>query len=627
MPVAAAARAGAFGPVRRFLAPALAALALIVAGCRRGDVEGSCTDCHRGIEPASASHTGCVSCHGGDPTRAGEHDAHRGIYGLASASYAGRWELGCGPCHEHQVRRMKSSHMFTNAGMIAQIQATWEGEGAGGPFAAREGAQVTPSGTPFEHRAVRELDHLSGELYRKFCARCHLAKQNPMTDGGGHPAGCAACHFPYADGAAYRGGDRTMRGRAPHAATHAMQGLPPNAACMRCHHRSGRVALSYQGLHDGNNGLVPTRGGLPGPLPGSDERSFTHIAPDVHYAAGMECIDCHTSREVMGEGFASDRMHGQLEIGCEDCHGDGDRPPRFATVEREHELPLRESRQYGARIRPGFRMALTGKGRPYSNVFATDSGVVVMRKRTGRLLESPVVTGTPEHRIAGHQRLECYACHSRTVVQCYGCHTTYDRRETGWDFIQDRETPGVFSETEDVRTLAPFPLAVVGGDRIATVTPGCQTFVTVVEEDGRMSREEHVAAYRGKPQLRFAPFFGHNTGTRAVGCAECHGNPAFLGFGQHLIERGDVEGTLLCEKRDGKSLDGFLAMDRGAVTAHAAITRDGARPLNGDEVRRVFAVNLCLICHDRAADPIYRTRLDYRALDDSLHRRLLAAGR
>lgn len=613
--------------VRLAAALAFAALAWSGLSCRDAGPDDGCMRCHRGIEPASASHTGCVPCHGGDASARDAAAAHRGLYGLANLSYVGRWELGCGSCHEHQVRRMVSSQMFTNAGMIAQIQATWDGESAGGPFAAREGAQLSPGGERFDHRSVRDLDHLSGELYRKFCARCHVAKHNPATDGGGHPAGCAACHFPYASDAVYRGGDRTMRGKTPHGATHAMQGLPPNEACMRCHHRSGRIALSYQGLNDGNNALVPTRDGRPGPMGGSDERSFTHIAPDAHFEAGMECIDCHTSREVMGEGYASSRMHGQLEVACEDCHGDGTREPTFAAVHREHELPLRESRQYGFRIRPGFRMALTRKGRLYSNVFASDSGVMVVQKRSGRLLKSPLVTGTPEHRIAGHERLGCATCHSRTVVQCYGCHTTYDRRETGWDFIQDRETPGMFSETEDVRTLTPFPLAVGGDGRIATVTPGCQTFVTVVENDGSRSREEWVAPYRGKPQLRFAPFFGHNTGRRAVTCTECHGNPAFLGFGQGVIERGDVRGSLLCEKREGKSLDGFLAMKGGEVSAHAAITREGARPLTGDEVRRVFSVNLCVVCHDRATDPIYRSRLNYSALDDSLHRRLLGAAR
>ena len=159
------------------------------------------------------------------------------------------------------------------------------------------------------------------------------------------------------------------------------------------------------------------------------------------------------------------------------------------------------------------------------------------------------------------------------------------------------------------------------------MTPGCQTFINVIEADGSRSKDEYVALYKGKPQLRFAPFYGHNTGKRAVGCTECHGNPAFLGFGQHVIEEGEVRGTLLCEKNPKKPLDGFVAMEGGRVVAHAAITRAGARPLEHDEVRRVFAVNLCLVCHDEAKDPIYRKGLDYDALDDALHRRLLAGRR
>ena len=74
---------------------------------------------------------------------------------------------------------------------------------------------------------------------------------------------------------------------------------------------------------------MPTRERHARAGPRSDERSFSHVAPDVHFLAGMECIDCHTSREIMGEGYASQDMRGQLEIRCEDCHGDGERPPRF----------------------------------------------------------------------------------------------------------------------------------------------------------------------------------------------------------------------------------------------------------------------------------------------------------
>lgn len=612
---------------RAALALLAAAFALAPIGCRFGAPKASCLRCHDGIETASASHTGCVPCHGGDADGRTKEAAHRGLFGVADPSYPGRWEQGCGPCHQAQLERMRSSQMYTNSGMIAQIQATWEGEGAGHGFAARAGAQFDSAGRPFDEHSVAGLDHLSGELYRKFCARCHLGRQNEATDGSGHPAGCAACHFPYGEGAMYAGGDPTMKGRQPYGPTHAMQGLPPMSACLQCHHRSGRIALTYQGLNDNNNALVPTRHGLPGPRPGSDDRTFTHIAPDAHFAAGMECIDCHTSREIMGDGYASGRMAGQLEIRCEDCHGDGTSAPRFVEVTRESDAPIRESRQYGFRLRPGMRVALTGRGRPYSNVFQRDDSVMVVLKRSGRLLRSPVIAATPEHDVAGHARVACASCHSRSVTQCYGCHTTYDRRETAWDVVQGRETPGAFSETEDVRTLYPFPLALDAHGRVSPVTPGCQTFVTVIREDGVLTKNEEVENFRGKPQLRFAPFFGHNTGTRAVGCAECHGNPTFAGFGQYALERGRIRPTLLCEKNPAKPLDGFLAMDERGVTAHAAIARDGARPLNAAELRRFFAVNLCLDCHDTAQDPVYRKAIDLRALDDSLHRRLLAAGR
>ena len=55
--------------------------------------------------------------------------------------------------------------------------------------AAHAGKLTGPDGRPLDQKSVAELDHLSGELYRKFCARCHVGKQNDATDGSGHPAG------------------------------------------------------------------------------------------------------------------------------------------------------------------------------------------------------------------------------------------------------------------------------------------------------------------------------------------------------------------------------------------------------------------------------------------------------
>jgi hypothetical protein len=318
-------------------------------------------------------------------------------------------------------------------------------------------------------------------------------------------------------------------------------------------------------------------------------------------------------------------MYNQTEIACEDCHGSGDQPPRYREITRENDEALRESRNYKVPLHSGARVIQTARGRSYSNVFFQDGSIWLQGKRSGKLHRSRVITGTPEHTVAGHGRLECYACHSRTSVQCYGCHTRYDKGKVGRDFVKGEETPGAFSETEDYRMLYPFPLAINQRGRISPVTPGCQTFVTVAEADGSQSKTEYVARFRGAQQLRFAPFYSHNTGKAAIGCAECHGNPRFLGFGQNVVEGSSIKGTLICERSDDKPLDGFLTMLSGRVKAYSAVVRENARPLNGAEVKRVLSVNLCLPCHGTARDPIYRKGVNLRALENPLHRRLLSA--
>jgi hypothetical protein len=512
--------------------------------------------------------------------------------------------------------------MYTNAGMIRNIQLNW-GEQATTLFSPGGGQVFDASGNPVELKAVANLDSLAGELYRKYCSRCHIGAENSDAYGASHGAGCAACHFPFTADAVYQGSDPFLFGRSPAAASHRMEPLPDSKVCSRCHNRSGRIALSYTGLYDGNNGLVPTRGGELGPVAISGARNAVHIAPDVHFAKGMECIDCHTSRDVMGDGYSYRNMYLQTEIACEDCHG-GLAPPRTKVLSRENDDALRESAHYARQLHPGSRAVLTAKGRPYSNVYQENGIIYLVGKRSGRIHKSPVITGTPAHTIAGHGRLECYACHSRTVVQCYGCHTSYDRSQTGMDFVKGEETVGAFSETEDYRTLYPFPLALNQKGRISPVTPGCQTFVTVRDEEGHLVEKDAVLSYRGRRQLRFAPFYSHNTGVRAVGCRECHGNPVFLGFGQHVAAGGTLTPTLRCEKNPTKPLDGFVTLYDGQVKAHAAVTRENSRPLNSREIRRTMAVNTCLVCHDQATDPIYQRKLDYRALNDSLHRRLLS---
>lgn len=50
-----------------------------------------------------------------------------------------------------------------------------------------------------------------------------------------------------------------------------------------------------------------------------DQKNST---PDVHFASGMQCMDCHTAREMHGDGFkySSMKQEGVMDVKCEQCH-------------------------------------------------------------------------------------------------------------------------------------------------------------------------------------------------------------------------------------------------------------------------------------------------------------------
>ena len=316
----------------RLSATTISLLAFLVSSCTLTDRNRStCISCHSSLEHVSTAHNDCVDCHGGDPKSHDKKTAHASMHGPANPSAPGTWADACGRCHRYQLERVRSTIMQTNAGMIRNTQLTWEGED-GRAYTTTGGKSFDADGMLVEHDAVEDLDNLSGELYRKFCSRCHIGSRNAESYGSAHASGCAACHFPWNETATYEGRDKAMKGRAGHSASHFMTALPDTQVCSRCHNRSGRIAFSYQGLYDGNNGLVPTSGGEGGPMMTSGARNLTHIAPDVHFTAGMECIDCHTSRDVMGDGFAYRNMYLQTEIACEDCHGSGSEVPRYREI-------------------------------------------------------------------------------------------------------------------------------------------------------------------------------------------------------------------------------------------------------------------------------------------------------
>lgn len=111
------------------------------------------------------------------------------------------------------------------------------------------------------------LETITGVPYAEVgCNRCHVGS-------------CDACHKTETDG---KLGYSTARAK-------------NQEKCLSCHAREAHMIMKI------------------------DKDSNT---PDVHFAAGMTCMDCHTAREMHGDGveYNSMKQPGAMDVKCEQCH-------------------------------------------------------------------------------------------------------------------------------------------------------------------------------------------------------------------------------------------------------------------------------------------------------------------
>lgn len=387
-----------------------------------------CLACHK--ETPGKAHArgvvGCADCHGGDPLTVDKSRAHRGVVkNPADLRYADR-SCGRPECHPGYPERVKKSLMATNRGIISTLRYYW-----GETRNFREKISV-------EELMQTGKDSPALDYFRKLCGTCHLWLPREKLPGflrekGG---GCAACHL--------------VPGRKSKAEKASSPGLPVSARahpvltrkipvrnCARCHNRSGRIALTYQGLYEDEQYGAPIRDGTFGAEELPDGRFVERIPPDVHFKAGMSCVDCHVQNETMGDGKAYAHLEESLEITCEACH-EG--------------------------------LGRTKKGTPLPNLIVKDGKIFLRTKLTGKLLAvkrpDPVACRHPVHR-----RLACWACHDRRVPQCFGCHVRRSAGEKQLDKLSFRKTPGLWEEFRSYMRLKAPTLGLYRG-RVTVLVPG-----------------------------------------------------------------------------------------------------------------------------------------------------------
>jgi hypothetical protein len=532
-----------------------------------------CLSCHKDVQLDGAHDAkilGCVSCHLGDPLAVEKDRAHAGMVINPGDLRVVEQTCAVQSCHARDAHKVKNSLMATNRGILGTLLYYW-GE-----------SEHQDTSLTVEQLLQTGQTSFALDYFRKLCGTCHLWKQkNNMpqlpqffNDKGG---GCSACHSQPVGETVKAGGlygDQVLvvkekQEKKPH--PHVTRRVT-SEHCVRCHNRSGRIGISYLGIFESEGYGTPyEEGGLNRKqLPGG--RFYLDMADDIHHAKGMECIDCHTRDEIMGDGTSYAHYEEQLEIRCLTCHTAN--PGQTA---KKHEL---------------------------NNIDRIDGNTVLIGKVDDKQHPlRPVRSGVCD--FVAHKRVSCEACHSTWVAQCYGCHVRRDKRKTHLDKLSLAQTPGLWEEGRSYIRYEQ-PMLGVWEDEVVVVTPGCQDFVTSVDEEKKLEKQF--------ARFTMAAINPHTTQAKGRPCLDCHGSTKTIGLGEGkiVVKNDKLEFVSVHQGIDfggnrTAPLDGYVTID-GTPLQHSS--RPDLRPFNGEELQRILRVGLCVRCHDTYQDPIWKTYTD-----------------
>ncbi len=514
-----------------------------------------CLACHQ-QERLDAAHDtkvlGCAVCHLGNPLTVDKAKAHTGLVKNPGDLRVVGKTCGLEGCHAIDVPKLKNALMATNRGIISTMRYYW-GE-----------APDQKSDLSVETLITTGQNSLSLDYYRKLCGSCHLWKaKNDLKDGPAYynekGGGCTACHAT--KGTAAKGED-------PAKVHPLISKKVPSENCIRCHNRSGRIGLSYQGLCESEGYGAPLKEGKRAGKQLADGRFVLELEDDIHHRQGMACIDCHTREEIMGDGNRYAHYEEQLEIRCATCHSKT----------------------------PG----TTSKNRRLNNLVKDGGDSLLVSKLDGK--KHPLHPPRPgDCDYPGHRRLSCESCHSGWAPQCYGCHLKLDRRETHLDKLTLKETPGWWEEGRSWLRYEK-PTLGVWGSRVVIVTPGCQDIVTIIGVDGKPEKQFN--------SLTMAALNPHTIQKRSRTCRDCHTSGKTVGLGEGTLWREQGKWRFRPQSQGLETaagvtppLDAYVDISGKPLQKSA---RADLRPFTGGELQRILRVGLCLECHRDFSDPAWR---------------------
>ena len=350
----------------------------------------------------------------------------------------------CVSCHPKEAEYLRHTRHFTLKNAINITRKTW----------GIVDSNVTLQSLPEPPRTIRKVSDLVDDFLRRKWLRCHLS-QDPNR-------ACLACHASHPPKGAYRQAKAKM------------------SKCLVCHNKE-YVGTDYLGwfpkdFDKSYRAPLSPKGFFPPQYFGID---YHHLSKDIHFKAGLTCIDCHTT------------LHGKTETkSCKSCHSRLDRSTHPRYHSRIDCIACHAAWQINS-----YELSLLRDDTPNY-------------KQWKRLIvqEDPWL--------------------SRFLKKAFHAHQTPDPVMP--DFVDGALHPGIWYSGYRYRRWEDFYLAVDSrDDKIKLYRPLYQYRISYKNAKGEMILDD-VHRIGGKKIAVWLPYYPHTIGKRAKTCEMCHNNPLLL---------------------------------------------------------------------------------------------------
>ena len=367
-----------------------------------------CLTCHSDLAEISPSHPvktfGCVICHGGERLALDANLAHASMRGGKNPSDLAVVEQSCGGenCHSgpsagdrDHIQRVQTSIQSTYAGAIASIRYSF---GAQPDLTARYGTSAlkdalitTKTGLPgLEAFSPAKDSNPAIQLFANNCLTCHINATPREGVSYSRLTGCAACHTPNINSFA--------TGK-----IHQLTTVIPYTQCNTCHNR---------GNYDLRQMTFVER------IDPQTDRIHSYYQPISQFTRceyTLDCIDCHTRVETMGDGDIHANKKEIQYIQCKTCHGTPAELPQTRKLTDSQDIAFRQALLNPVMdLKIGDTLLVTEQGEPLWNTRVLPDGTYqLVGKATKQVFTfRPVIGSTCTQNGIDQSSAYCHTCHS-----------------------------------------------------------------------------------------------------------------------------------------------------------------------------------------------------------------------